>query len=296
MSIENIDLLIKNLQHIRKQLIEQSSIHPIDKDLLKKQILNFYQNEFYPDNSTASINENHHEPLVSINQIPSTLVEKEISNSNNPVEPIISSSNLINQVDIPVVEKTISNIVTEAETVISTPPITNNPIIEKTIETSINNEVLSIKNEIITTPENINVIHETTTNDLNKEIKSFDLNSNIVERANENMKTGLNEMMSNSNTSLNDRFQSSTSLADKLNTKNKSMNELIDLNKKLLFVDVLFNGNNQLFTQVIQHIDEYKTATEAIQFIEFNKNKLQITEKKESVYQTFLDLINKKFN
>ena len=70
---------------------------------------------------------------------------------------------------------------------------------------------------------------------------------------------------------------------------------MIDLNKRLLFVDVLFKGNSQLFNQVIQHIDEYKTAEEAIKFLEFNKEKLDLNEKKESVYNSLIDLINKKF-
>lgn len=108
--------------------------------------------------------------------------------------------------------------------------------------------------------------------------------------------TELNERLSSSVSSVNEKFQSNSNVADRLLSSKKSISELIDLNKRLLFVDVLFSGNNILFNQILEHIDEYRTAEEAIQFVEFNKAKLQVTDKKEPVYQSFLDVITKKYS
>lgn len=131
---------------------------------------------------------------------------------------------------------------------------------------------------------------------------SFSIGTNVEEviqtnktrDVSEQIQQGINEQYADK-ALLNERFKSTSNIADKINASEKRFAELIDLNKRLLYVDILFNGNTDLFNQVVQHIDQYKNADEAIRFLDYNKDKLQINDKKESVYLNFKELVYKKF-
>ena len=263
MSIENIDQLITFLTNFRNKVDKNSTINPIESEILKKELLHFYQINYL---NFSIESDSIKEIIAPISNAP--IIEKEIK---------IES-------DVDVIQKSVINDLTSA-------PITENTT-TKTDEILVNE--IEIPKPVVSTPE-INI-----QNDMSK-IEVQQENINVVERNINfsepivNQFTDLKEKLNNSK-SLNDKFQSNASIVDRMSSKNKSINDMIDLNKRLLFVDVLFKGNSPLFNQVIQHIDEYKTADEAIKFLDFNKEKLDLNEKKESVYNSLIDLINKKFS
>ena len=110
---------------------------------------------------------------------------------------------------------------------------------------------------------------------------------------------GLNDRFSHiqSGNSLNERFKSNSGEQGKerFNAPVSSMNEMLDLNKKLLYVTQLFGGNHELFQQVLRQIDAFNTSVEAIHFMEHNKSKLNLSEKQEDTYLNFLEIIKRKF-
>ncbi len=272
MSIENIEQLINTLQYVKKQLVEQNQISSMDKEVLKKQLLQFYETTFFNTTSAAA----PIQATISANTNPAPV--KEII---PPVEQIIEV--------LPIYESSVTPTIIEEETIsmateksapiepVSTPIYIPSPIPSK---------------ENISEEDQREMIFSTTKQEEPIAAPNHIDTNSINEPAN----AGLNDKFTTNTSSLNERFQSASSIADKFEQKNKSMNEIIDLNKRLLFVDVLFNGNIQLYNQVLQHIDDYKSASEAIHFVEFNKAKLQINEKKETVYKSFLEIIQKKFS
>lgn len=272
MSIENIEQLINSLQYVKKQLVEQNQISSLDKEVLKKQLLQFYETAFFNTSTAATPT-----PTAVINNTNPSPVK----DLNPPVEPIKQDLPIRDTIVTPTIieEEPISMLTEKSAPIapVSTPTNIPSPISNKEIISEEDQRELIFSNskqeEPIITPTQID----------SKPI-------------NETAAAGLNDKFSTNTSSLNERFQSTSSIADKFEQRNKSMNEIIDLNKRLLFVDVLFNGNTQLYNQVLQHIDDYKTASEAIHFVEFNKAKLQINEKKETVYKSFLEIIQKKFS
>ncbi|MEI6311118.1 MAG: hypothetical protein WCP57_02560 [Bacteroidota bacterium] len=272
MSIENIEQLINSLQYVKKQLVEQNQISSLDKEVLKKRLLQFYETTFF--NSTSEVS-NNQEPISTT---PINTLVKEV---NTIVEPI--------KEEIPIRNNNV------APTIIEEEPISfmaEKIVVDEPIPTTVNIPTPIPTKEIVSEEDQREMIFSNTTQEEPITVPNqIDTNS-INEPAN----AGLNDKFTANTSSLNERFQSSSSIADKFEKSNKSMNEIIDLNKRLLFVDVLFNGNIQLYNQVLQHIDDYKSASEAIHFVEFNKAKLQINEKKETVYKSFLEIIQKKFS
>lgn len=266
MSIENIDSLIEFLTNLRKQVDNKGILNPIERDILKKEILDFYQKTYLiPNNNIIEKSE------TTSNVIISSSIDNVNANESiiEPIQEVEKEAFLVNepsiQIDINNEEQT------ESKEILI--PKTIEPIIIDATIPSIDVSKIEVAKE--------NIFIENKNPNLSEPV----LNEQI----------GLNDKLNSNNNSLNDKFQSNTSISDRYSAKNKSINEMIDLNKRLLFVDVLFKGNSQLFNQVIQHIDEYKTAEEAIKFLEFNKEKLDLNEKKESVYNSLIDLINKKF-
>jgi hypothetical protein len=276
MSIENIEQLINSLQIVKKQLVEQQQINLIDKEVLKKQLVQFYETIFFNNTSVIASNQ---APIVTNVSNPFMHEVKpsiETVKQEAPIQQSAPVTNIIQEIEqVNIITEKIQLVESIADSVPTPTPIS------KVTESGIIQE--EVDNDMIlnTTKDEEPIVHQAS-------VESIPANTPAP--------TGLNDMFNVKSSSLNERFQSSSSIADKFEQSNKSMNELIDLNKRLLFVDVLFSGNIQLYNQVLQHIDDYKSANEAVHFLEFNKAKLQINEKKEAVYKSFLEIIQKKFN
>ena len=98
-------------------------------------------------------------------------------------------------------------------------------------------------------------------------------------------------------TSINDTFASGTSektVADKLSRQPiKDLKSAIGLNQKFLFMNDLFEGENELFNNAINKINAFNTLPEAIAFIDSNLS--SAWDKENSSVLNFMDLVERRF-
>ncbi len=105
--------------------------------------------------------------------------------------------------------------------------------------------------------------------------------------------------------SINEKISSSGSLNEKLKTNNKKeihkhlstkpLKELIDMNKRFVLVNELFNGNSDSFSQAVQHIDSVENYEDAKTYVQTELlSKYQWDEASQSV-RMFLKLVKQKF-
>ena len=101
----------------------------------------------------------------------------------------------------------------------------------------------------------------------------------------------------NNSTSINDSFASETSektVADKLSRQPiKDLKSAIGLNQKFLFMNDLFEGDNELFNNAINKINAFNTLPEAIAFI--NGELSSAWDKENSLVLNFMDLVERRF-
>ena len=105
------------------------------------------------------------------------------------------------------------------------------------------------------------------------------------------------KMNLNNSTSINDSFASETSektVADKLSRQPiKDLKSAIGLNQKFLFMNDLFEGDNELFNNAINKINAFNTLPEAIAFI--NGELSSAWDKENSLVLNFMDLVERRF-
>jgi hypothetical protein len=97
---------------------------------------------------------------------------------------------------------------------------------------------------------------------------------------------------------INEQFQQKqpSTLGDKLGKqKHKSLKKQLTLNQRFMFVNELFEGNQQKFQQAVEQIDDFDSHDDASQFI--NKNYIESYDwdlESEEV-QEFMELVERKF-
>jgi len=98
-------------------------------------------------------------------------------------------------------------------------------------------------------------------------------------------------------TSINDTFASGTSektVADKLSRQPiKDLKSAIGLNQKFLFMNDLFEGENEIFNNAINKINSFNTLPEAIEFIDSELS--SAWDKENSSVLNFMDLVERRF-
>jgi hypothetical protein len=98
-------------------------------------------------------------------------------------------------------------------------------------------------------------------------------------------------------TSINDTFASGTSektVADKLSRQPiKDLKSAIGLNQKFLFMNDLFEGENEIFNNAINKINSFNTLPEAIEFIDSELS--SAWDKENSSVLNFMNLVERRF-
>ena len=98
-------------------------------------------------------------------------------------------------------------------------------------------------------------------------------------------------------TSINDTFAGDApkkTVADKLSRQPiKDLKSAIGLNQKFLFMNDLFEGENELFNNAINKINAFNTLPEAIAFIDSNLS--SAWDKENSSVLNFMDLVERRF-
>ena len=103
----------------------------------------------------------------------------------------------------------------------------------------------------------------------------------------------------NNSTSINDSFASGTpekTVADKLSRQPiQDLKSAIGLNQKFLFMNDLFEGDNELFNSAINKINTFITLPEAIEFIEGELSSAWDKENSSVLNFNFMDLVERRF-
>ena len=107
------------------------------------------------------------------------------------------------------------------------------------------------------------------------------------------------QVSSDSQATLNQKFEQSAgkTLADKISKKNKkSLKDQLSLNQRFMFVNQLFDGNQQQFLKAIDQIDSLSTKEEVDKFIQtsFIENYEWDLETEE--VQEFMEVVESRFN
>lgn len=84
------------------------------------------------------------------------------------------------------------------------------------------------------------------------------------------------------------------SLASKI-SKTRSMTELIDLNRRFLFLNELFKGNQDTYSQIIHQLDTFQTYEEALLFLNHLKSHIQLSDKNQSAFELLSKLVKQRF-
>ena len=108
------------------------------------------------------------------------------------------------------------------------------------------------------------------------------------------------EESSSSENTLNDRFirNSYETVADELkqnNSGNTSLKSMLSINQKFMFINDLFNDNQDDFNKVIDFLESCESKETATSFINNNYLKHNIWNPNAPQVKEFLELINKKF-
>lgn len=266
---EKLHDLHETLRILHKKSLQDNGLSSIDKEVIKFKIVQFYEDFFVQ--STIEALPTH---LATISSEPESPIEemKTVLPTNPPAVEVEIPSPLSMSTTEPIAaphENEAAQVMAETEEKKAT------PIFQSSTIDSVESPIASA---IFQEP----AVAQTDTRPL----------SNPVAQ-------GLNDRFSHVavNQSLNERFKShSTSpISEKFASQTKSITDLIDLNKRMLFVTQLFNSNHELYQQVLKHIDTLPTANDAILFMEHNKSKLQLDAQKEEIYAQFLTIVQQKF-
>ena len=98
---------------------------------------------------------------------------------------------------------------------------------------------------------------------------------------------------------LNDSFMGNSyeTVADKLKNHNQtdSLKSMLSINEKFMFINDLFDGNQDDFTKVLEFLESCESRQEAVTFVEKNYLKHNIWKEGAPQVKAFLELLNKKF-
>ena len=115
--------------------------------------------------------------------------------------------------------------------------------------------------------------------------------------AEEDNKYGVEKTILDNSTSINDTFARGTpekTVADKLSRQPiKDLKSAIGLNQKFLFMNDLFEGENEIFNNAINKINSFNTLPEAIAFIDNDLS--SAWDKENSSVLNFMDLVERRF-
>jgi len=115
--------------------------------------------------------------------------------------------------------------------------------------------------------------------------------------AEEDNKYGVEKTNLDNSTSINDTFARGTpekTVADKLSRQPiKDLKSAIGLNQKFLFMNDLFEGENEIFNNAINKINSFNTLPEAIAFIDSDLS--SAWDKENSSVLNFMDLVERRF-
>ena len=276
---EKLHDLQETLQILHKKSIQNNGLSGIDQEVIKFKLIEFYETFFIKEGPTPlsseikeGITEVHSKEVeaVSMKEV-EKVVEQEANVLTSPeIEAIPSRSHEVETIEV---------VKTTEE------PIIEAPLIEVSMASHLTNPSSNLIEEVFS-----EVLTST------PPIAESKSEAKAMHTA---PTKGLNDRFSHiqSGNSLNERFKSNSGAqgTERFNAPVSSMNEMLDLNKKLLYVTQLFGGNHELFQQVLRQIDAFNTSVEAIHFMEHNKPKLNLSEKQEDIYLNFLEVIKRKF-
>lgn len=98
---------------------------------------------------------------------------------------------------------------------------------------------------------------------------------------------------------LNDSFMGNSyeTVADKLKNSKQpgSLKSMLSINEKFMFINDLFDGNQDDFTKVLEFLEACETKQEAVTFVEKNYLKHNIWKEGAPQVKAFLELLDKKF-
>jgi hypothetical protein len=98
---------------------------------------------------------------------------------------------------------------------------------------------------------------------------------------------------------LNDSFMGNSyeTVADKLKNDqdNDSLKSMLSINEKFMFINDLFDGNQEDFTKVLDFLESCGSKQEAVSFVESNYLKHNIWKENAPQVKAFLALLDKKF-
>ena len=146
--------------------------------------------------------------------------------------------------------------------------------------------------------------HESKTEDLDEDTPANQTNllDAIEERvedvdAEEDNKYVVEKTNLDNSTSINDTFASGApekTVADKLSRQPiKDLKSAIGINQKFLFMNDLFEGENEIFNNAINKINSFNTLPEAIAFIDSELS--SAWDKENSSVLNFMDLVERRF-
>ncbi|MBE9468158.1 MAG: hypothetical protein IMY72_07550 [Bacteroidetes bacterium] len=263
-AIKNINKDIKEIEIIVKSVDNNSEIHQIDIDIILSKIRNLY------------------DKVLMFNNI-KKVVQKNLSiNDRAEEQQIIIKSKTEAQEKIKI-EKSIEE--KEQEEI-------KKIIVKRTKEITDDN-----MEDITLQPHKINRAILEKTDIKSEEIKV----DNLTEREviSENNEAQVNNIIADSFTisqkSINEKIaekNKTKDLATKLKDKPVSdINKIVSLNEKIQFIQILFNGNSQLYKKTIDAVNAFGNIEKVIEFFNQNFN----WDKKNKHYISFLELINRRF-
>ena len=107
------------------------------------------------------------------------------------------------------------------------------------------------------------------------------------------------DQQTESESTLNDSFMGNSyeTVADKLKNHNQSgsLKSMLSINEKFMFINDLFDGNQDDFTKVLEFLESCDSRQEAVTFVEKNYLKHNIWKEGAPQVKAFLELLNKKF-
>jgi hypothetical protein len=266
---EKLHDLHETLRILHKKSLQDNGLSSIDREVIKFKIVQFYEDFF-----VRSMVEANPPVATTISALPeSPLAEtKTVLPTNAAAVEVDIPTPLSKSTPEPIaapIEKEAIPVTAETEEIKATPIFKSSTL--DSIESPIGAAVF---NEPTMTPTETSPSNNTAAKGLNDRFSHVAVNQ-----------------------SLNERFKSQTSspISEKFASQTKSMTDLIDLNKRMLFVTQLFNSNHELYQQVLKHIDTLPTANDAVLFMEHNKPKLQLDAQKEEIYAHFLAIVQQKF-
>ncbi|RLD20065.1 MAG: hypothetical protein DRI71_10880 [Bacteroidetes bacterium] len=102
-----------------------------------------------------------------------------------------------------------------------------------------------------------------------------------------------------SESTINDSFigNSYETVADKLknNRQTDSLKSMLSINEKFMFINDLFDGNQEDFTKVLDFLESCESRQEAVSFVENNYLKHNIWKENAPQVKAFMALLDKKF-